>query len=88
MTTEASHGRTYEFGMPDRLRVSRERAGFTVRQFEQVTGISRGSIGNYEAGRTTPRRPQLAQWALATGFDFEWLASGWAHWESNPEPAD
>jgi len=84
MTTLHSAGRSYQFGLADRLRAAREQAGFTVRDFEQVTGISRSSIGNYENGHTRPRRPQLAAWAMATGFDLGWLETGEA--PARPEP--
>jgi len=78
MTTQQAAGRTYDFGLSDRLRAAREHAGFTVRDFEVATGISRSSIGNYEAGRTIPRRPALVAWSMATGFDLHWLETGQA----------
>lgn len=68
--------RRYEFGLRDRLRAAREQAGFTTRTFAERTGISKNSISNYETGKTTPRRPQIMAWAMATEFDFDWLESG------------
>lgn len=76
MTTQPVGGRTYEFGLTDRLRIAREKAGYTQRQFEEVSGISKNTIVNYENGHTPPRRPQLIAWALATGFSVEWLETG------------
>ncbi|MDR3069633.1 MAG: helix-turn-helix domain-containing protein [Propionibacteriaceae bacterium] len=93
-------GRIYEFGLSDRLRAARESAGFDMRSFETLTGISKGSIYNYEAGKTRPRRPQILAWAMATGFDAYWLETGNAPAESqgdfaqrarrdsNPQPSD
>lgn len=88
MTAFPVGGRAHEFGLADRLRVAREDAGFTVREFEALTGISRSSIGNYEAGKTTPRRPQLVAWAMATGFDLAWLETGKAPVQPKPNGGD
>jgi transcriptional regulator with XRE-family HTH domain len=76
MTSQPVGGRTYEFGLTDRLRISRELANYGQREFAEATGISRSSIANYENGTTTPRRPQLIAWAMATGFSLTWLETG------------
>ncbi len=46
MTTQTVAGRTYEFGLPDRLRVAREQAGLDQRAFAEATGLSRATISN------------------------------------------
>lgn len=74
--TAQPNGRTYEFGIRDRLRLAREQAGYDQAEFADATGISRGTISNYERGVTPPRRPALLAWAMATGFDREWLETG------------
>ena len=76
MTTQSVSGRSYEFGLTDRLRISREIAGFGQRELAEATGVSRASITNYEGGVTTPRRPQLIAWAMATGFSLKWIETG------------
>lgn len=76
MTAQPTSGRTYEFGIRDRLRIAREQAGYDQAEFAAVTGLSRGTVSNYERGTTAPRRPALLAWALATGFDRNWLESG------------
>lgn len=85
MSSLYAAGRTYEFGIGDRLRAAREQAGFTVRDFEEVTGISRSTIGNYENGKTKPRRASLLTWALATGFDLNWLQHGVSGEQDGPD---
>jgi transcriptional regulator with XRE-family HTH domain len=75
MTAQPS-GRTYRFGIRDRLRIAREQAGYDQAEFSDATGISRGTISNYERGLYPPRRPALLAWAMATGFDREWLETG------------
>lgn len=85
MTTQAVGGRTYEFRLTDRLRISRELSGHGQREFAELTGISRSSIANYEGGMTAPRRPQLIAWAMATGFALEWLEHGTVTPERDPD---
>ncbi len=82
MSIPAEHGLTYEFTLKDRLRVAREEAGYTAAQFADIIGVSRNTIGNYEAGRTRVPRSAILLWAFATGFDREWLENG-----SNAGPA-
>lgn len=61
----------------DRLRKSRETTGMTQREFADHIGISKNTVGNYEAGKTTRfSRPMLAAWAMATGVPIEWLETG------------
>ncbi len=76
MTTQSVGGRTYEFGLPDRLRIARELAGLGQRELAEKSGISRSSITNYENGTTKPRWPQLMAWAAATEFNPLWLRDG------------
>jgi transcriptional regulator with XRE-family HTH domain len=77
-TADAFGAKTYQFGIADRLRVSREHSGMDQRQFAERTGISRATISNYERGISKPRWPQIVAWALATGFDPLWLRDGQA----------
>jgi transcriptional regulator with XRE-family HTH domain len=60
----------------DRLRKAREHAGMQQQELADRIGISRNSVGNYEAGRTAPRRIVLNAWALATGVPMSWLETG------------
>lgn len=65
-----------EFTMADRLRKAREVAGLDQAQLASELGISRASVGNYEAGNTTPRRPTLLAYAMRTGVSLAWLTTG------------
>ena len=85
MTTQTVGGRSYEFGLTDRLRIARELSGFGQREFAEATGIGRNSIVNYESGTTKPRRPQLIAWAMATGFSLEWLQTGEDPQDGSPD---
>lgn len=77
MSTQiAPTGRTYRFTVADRIRAAREQAGLEQQGLADATGLSRGTISNFERGLSTPRRPALAAIALATGFDYRWLESG------------
>jgi DNA-binding XRE family transcriptional regulator len=66
-------GAAPEFTLTDRLRKAREHGGLDQPELASLMGVSVRSIRNYEAGRTTPRRPQLIAWAFATGVSLEWL---------------
>ncbi len=99
MTTEAST-RVPVFTIGDRLRKAREEAGLDQGDFAIETGISRGTISNYERDEVTPKLPYLTVWAMRTGVPFKWLLTGecpdptgpgvdeCAIRDSNPEPAD
>lgn len=77
MTQEQAGGLILEFGLTDRLRKAREHVGCDQKAFADLTGISRGTIGNYEKPEWKTRKPYiLTQWAMATGVDPEWLRTG------------
>ena len=80
--------RTYTFGLPDRLRATREAAGLDQRGLAEATGISAKSIYNYENGATRPRRLQIEAWARTTGYDAQWLETGHAESATEPGPTD
>lgn len=46
--------------MQDLLRVLRERCGWTQTDAAVHLGVSRGSLNNWECGRATPSRENLA----------------------------
>lgn len=60
----------------DRLAKAREHAGISVEQMADELGVSRNTIGNYEAERTTPKAGVVKAWALITGVSFEWIVEG------------
>lgn len=60
----------------DRFRKAREAANLDQAEMAAAIGVSKRSIGNYEAGRTQPGRPVLLSMALATGVSLEWLMYG------------
>lgn len=82
----------------DKLRKARVDAGLEQAELATEIGISRNTVRNYEAEKTTPRRPVLLAWAMRTGVSLEWLTqderpgpdgdAGWAPRGSNPQPAD
>lgn len=84
------HGRIPAWSLTDRLRKAREDTGLSQQDFADELGISRNSVGNYEAGRTSPRRLVLQAWALATGVDLHWLETGEQPHPERPggEPVD
>ena len=66
-----------EFTIGDRLRKARELTGLDQGPFADEIGVSRGTVSNYEAGKTTAiKRLYLRTWAMRTGVPVEWLATG------------
>jgi transcriptional regulator with XRE-family HTH domain len=103
MSEVVVEGQAPAWTLTDRLRKAREYRGLEQTELADLMGVSRRTVVNYEAGRTTPRRPQLIAWAFATGVSFQWLerdaesprdgvdggsADQCAVRDSNPEPAD
>jgi transcriptional regulator with XRE-family HTH domain len=62
-----------DWPLTDRLRRAREFAGLDQTTLAGELGLSTNTISNYERGFTTPKRPQLIAWAMATGVSLEWL---------------
>lgn len=47
------------------------------KQFAEITGISRNTVGSYEKPTTeNQKRSTVALWASYTGYDFGWLWDG------------
>lgn len=65
-----------EFPVHYRLRLALESAGVTPEQMAAELGCHVNTVHNYLGGRTHPRRPALAVWALRTGVPVEWLLTG------------
>lgn len=62
-----------EWDLCDRLRKSLAVSGVTIPEMADALMVSRNSIGNYLAGRTTPKPVYLRVWADRCGVDIEWL---------------
>lgn len=65
-----------EWTQGDRLRKALRHADIDVNDMATVLGLSRTTISNYLADRTSPTRGTLIAWALRCGVHFEWLAHG------------
>lgn len=86
------------FHMGDRIKKAGELAGFdSVLALAEATGLSRNSLGQYEATGVVPRRSTRITIALATGVRLAWLETGKGpvfndearslpHLDSNQEP--
>jgi transcriptional regulator with XRE-family HTH domain len=71
----------------DRIRKARELASLSQEQLGELVGVSRASIVNYEHGHTQPPQRRTRLIAMACGVDADWLLTGCAVRDSNPEPA-
>ncbi len=88
MTTQQHQGDAVpEWTVGDRLRKAREVLGLDQVAFAALTGISRGTISNYERGLTnTYKTLFMRAWAMATGVSLEWLETGVAGPQPEPPP--
>jgi len=86
MSDQALVGTVPTWTLGDRLRKAREEAGLQQKDVADALGISRNSVGNYEAGHTKPRRLVLQAWAFQCGVSYGWLKDGHVTGIS-PEPA-
>lgn len=73
MSTTAS---VPEFHIGDRLGKALDVSGISVATMAIKLGVSRQTIGNYLAGRTTPKLAIVKVWAEETGVDLGWLQEG------------
>ena len=71
-------GRTASIGIADRLRIARDEADLGQRELAELIGASKATVTNYENRRRPTRRKAyiVKAWALATGFDYQWLLTG------------
>ena len=76
MTTAYNSGRAPEILVRHRLRIAREAARLEQAELATLIGVSRGTIGNAEKGRTEVRKILLNAWALACGVPVSWLETG------------
>jgi transcriptional regulator with XRE-family HTH domain len=59
-----------------RIQDERKRLRLTQRQLAAALGVSRITLGKYEAGRTPPELFTLARGARAVGLDLGYIATG------------
>lgn len=63
-------------GFPDRLRLSRERCGLSMRSLSSAAGVSVQAWSIAEGGRVVPRVDTAERMAVALGVAPSWLAFG------------
>ena len=68
--------RTLPYTLPLRLIATRREARLNQTELAERLGIARSTVVRWELGEVTPKRKDVSAWALATGYDAEWLWSG------------
>ena len=59
-----------------RYKIAREVAGLRQDELARMIGVSRTTIGDWEAGRTEPAASKLVMLSLATNQSLDWFAEG------------
>lgn len=85
MTTAYESGNVPPIEVRHRLRIAREYAGLEQEQLAELIGVSRGTIGNAEKGKSV-RKITVNAWALACGVPASWLWDGVS--QINPPDGD
>lgn len=62
-----------QWTLGDRMRKSRETAGFSISAMAEHFGVHRNQVGRWESDRSRPRRHVVLQWALVTRVPLAWL---------------
>ena len=65
-----------QWTMADRLKKARLLTGLEQEPFADLVGMVRGTVSNYETGKTKPRRIYLEKIAEVTGVTVHWLLTG------------
>lgn len=78
----------YEPGFADRLMAARANAGLTQSDIRRRLYIGRGTVSDWEMGRTTPGVMLLEKLAEALGVSARWLSVGEADHSERPDTAD
>lgn len=79
-------GRTLPYTLCRRLIATRREARLSQLDLADRLGVDRSTVVRWESGRIAPKRKDVTAWALATGYDAEWLWTG--HVAPEPSPQD
>lgn len=84
MTTQ-THENIPQWTLGDRLRKARATTGLNTRDFADRIGVSQPTVTNAENDKSKVRRITLNAWSLATGVPVEWLETGKAPVQPEPD---
>lgn len=59
-----------------RMRRARRNTGLSQRALAELLGVSHGTVGHWETGRTEPSVRTLIDFSRATSSDLHWLVLG------------
>lgn len=76
MTIQHASDNRLAFDMADRLRRALRISGVSVQEMADELDVSRNTVSNWINGRGEPRRRDLRDFAMKTGFPMEWLRDG------------
>jgi len=86
--------RTPVWTIADRMGKARREAGLSTAEMADLLGVSRQTVGNWEAGRVKPSKATLLAWSTYTDVALGWILTGSdnpqdpgtvTHWYHSPE---
>ena len=84
MTTQ-THENIPQWTLGDRLRKARTTTGLNTRDFAERIGVSQPTVTSAENDKSKVRRITINAWSLATGVPVEWLETGKAPVQPEPD---
>jgi transcriptional regulator with XRE-family HTH domain len=76
MATESSPAVVPELTLGWRMKLALRHAGMSVDDIAKELGVARGTVTTWTSDRVAPRSIFIRHWALITGVDYDWLATG------------
>ena len=85
MATQPHHGIIPTWTVGDRLRKARVMSNQTVAEFARQALCPEKTVNNYEADKVKHRPLLIEKWADVTGVDIEWIKTGEAPVQPEPD---
>lgn len=73
MSSQVTELRLPTWTLGDRCRKARLTLGLDQSDFAEALGVTRNTVGNYEADKTKAQRALLRAWASLCNVPYEWL---------------
>jgi transcriptional regulator with XRE-family HTH domain len=84
MSINAMEDPRFRMNKSDRINLALRRSGLTAQELAAKIDVSRSTLSTWITGKNSPRRKELAAFAMATGYPVKWLETGEAPSQDGP----